>query len=259
MGRGGAEKIAVQLALRQTKDSGIAWLLGESAWESELARIPVQSPLRIRGLIGLPHAISHLAALIRREKPDILHSHLAHANVAARWAARLAGYSGRIVSTEHNLGFHGNSSRLLMRLDARTSARCDAVVAISQAVRRHRERAGWPPDRIRVIYNGVSIPQHASAPDFGRIVTLGMVGRLHAEKGPDLFVEVVEELDSVRGILLTHGLDRLGFERSVHASPARDRIQIDRESTADDLIRSVDIALVPSRLEGLGLAALEAM
>src|SRR5687767_1525926 len=113
MGRGGAEKVAVQLALASPSQSGVAWLSGESAWDSELRPVPVRMPLRMNGLSGLPGAVSRLAALIRQMQPEVLHSHLSHANVAARWAARLARYAGPVISTEHNLGFYGGASRFL--------------------------------------------------------------------------------------------------------------------------------------------------
>ncbi len=259
MERGGAEKIAVQLAAAAPSDSAISWLSGESAWVAETMQIREKAPLRMNGLLGFPGAISRLAALIRRNRPDVLHSHLSHANVAARWAARISRYAGPVVSTEHNLGFYRDASGWLLRLDARTSRRCAAVAAISGAVKRHRQSAGWQADRIRVIYNGVSLPAAPTAPELKNPVMLGMVGRLHPEKGPDLFLDVLERLDSVGGILLTHGPDKMAVEARIQQSTARARIQIDRTLTANELFRSVDIALVPSRLEGLGLAALEAM
>ena len=259
MRRGGAEKIAVQLATASPNDSAIVWLSGECAWDTELRRIRMSAPLRMNGLRGLPKAVSALSALIRREHPDVLHSHLSHANVAARWAARIAGYRGPIVSTEHNLGFYGGGWRFLTSLDARTSRRCRAVVAISHAVRHHRESAGWAAETLRVIYNGVPLPAEPTTPRMGHPITLAMVGRLHPEKGSDLFVDIIERLDSVRGVLLTHGPDSISLETRIAQSSARERIEIQRTLTTDELFGSVDVALSPSRMEGLGLAALEAM
>ena len=260
MGRGGAEKVAVQLSRDLGGSASLAWLSGTSEWDAELQGCcGRQSPLGIARLADLPPAVAKLSRFIRTENPDILHTHLSHAAIAARWAARRAGFRGSLISTEHNLGFYGRSGRLLMRLDRRSSRGCRAVAAISEAVRNHRVYAGWPAAKLRVIHNGVELPKEIGSPRFDSPLRLGMVGRLHPEKGPDVFVEVVRAVAEAEGTIITRGDDLMGLEKEIERSSVGHRVRIDRTSTPEELFSRADIVLVPSRMEGLGLAALEAM
>ena len=90
--KGGAEKVATQLSYPRDDRAAIAWLKGPNAWEEALDGSRVQlNPLGMRGLQDLPRAVSRLTQIIRRFKPDVVHTHLVHAHVVGRWAARRAG------------------------------------------------------------------------------------------------------------------------------------------------------------------------
>src|SRR3954469_9207741 len=88
LGVGGAERQIVALSHRfQALGSSIAVVTliqpGPLKEEMTKANIPVYSLEMKRGIPG-PGAIFKLAKIVRREKPDVVHAHMFHANILAR-------------------------------------------------------------------------------------------------------------------------------------------------------------------------------
>ena len=102
---------------------------------------------------------------VRAERPDLLHTHLVHADVYGAIAARALGIP--LVSTRHNddrylLG----PFRYVDRAFARPARR---LIAISDAVRRFLERAGYDPAKLVTIRYGLDeLPATPSAADARR-------------------------------------------------------------------------------------------
>src|SRR5439155_4899530 len=95
-----------------------------------------------------------LLAVMRAWRPDVVHSHLAIAGVVARPCARRTGVP-HLVSTLHNLtDWEERAWDPVRLLDRRTLRWCDAVVAVSEAIRAAAARrdAGLAA-RIHVIRN----------------------------------------------------------------------------------------------------------
>ena len=98
---------------------------------------------------------------VRAERPDLVHTHLVHADVYGGVAARLLGIPS--VSTRHNddrylLG----PFRYVDRAFARPARR---LIAISDAVRRFLEHAGHDPAKLVTIRYGLDeLPAAPSEP-----------------------------------------------------------------------------------------------
>lgn len=130
------------------------------------------------------------------------------------------------------------------------------------------QRHGADPASIYVIPHGIELPAdaaadpHALPPESRGKVIVGFFGRLSEEKGPDLFVEIARRLagrgdlyfvmtgegperEKVMSQIRKHGLERCiyapGFVREVLP-----------------LMRSADMVVLPSRIDGMPLAVLEA-
>lgn len=122
--------------------------------------VPEWSPLRER----FPGRIERLsAAALRRcaKEFDLVHAHDAKAHTMAA----LAGISPLIVS--RRVGFpvkQGIASRWKY-------ARADRYFAVSKFVAGRLQEAGVPSEKIRVIYDGVPVPEPAN-PQRGRVVAL---------------------------------------------------------------------------------------
>lgn len=109
---------------------------------------------------GFRASVSTLRMNIKRLRPDVVHSHLAYADVVA--AAAVIGLKTRLVTTEHGIAgddavYHGSvwrsrSKALMHRVRLR---RADIVIAVSEATR-DTMLAKWKPKQpVHVIPNGV--------------------------------------------------------------------------------------------------------
>ena len=163
LARGGAETQVARLAIELRSrgwDVSIVSLLPPSCFVDELAavRVPVVAP----GLRRLPFILARL-------RPQILHCHMFHANVAGR-LCRLAVPVPVVISTIHSMK---ESARGLRHARARdwvyrlTDGLVDVNVFVSQAAAgRHLEARAMPPRKAQIIGNGVDLQRFR--PDAGR-------------------------------------------------------------------------------------------
>ncbi|MGE5691139.1 MAG: glycosyltransferase [Pseudomonadota bacterium] len=234
---------------------------GAARFVAELAArdVPTQR-LRLR-LDADPVAFSRLVALLRRERPTIVHTHLVHADLLGLPAAALARVPVR-VSTKH--GF--NAFRLRRgfgTLDRAAARLADVQIAISRGLAVHLAAVeGFDAAAFEVVHYGIAAgPEAPPPPDEPRLLA---VGRLIPIKGLDTLLRALAAARAaVPGVTLALAgsgplepeLRRLSRELGLgdavgflgHVAP------IGRE-----LERALAV-VVPSRGEGFGMVALEAM
>jgi glycosyltransferase involved in cell wall biosynthesis len=202
--------------------------------------------------------------LARRFRPDVLHAHWwLPAGVCALLASRLLRLP--LVVTLHGTDVHLLRHPLLRRLALLVLRRAALVVVVSEDLQRLAvESLGLPPEQVAVLRMPVArVPSPAPVPDGGP-VRLVAAGRLSVEKGFDVLLEAV-------GLALQDGLDvRLDLvgsgpehdRLSALAAGLAGRVQMVPAQPRDALWKRMDAAqvlVVPSRREGLGLVALEAI
>jgi glycosyltransferase involved in cell wall biosynthesis len=112
-----------------------------------------------------PRGLLQLARLVRSWRPDLVHSHMVHANLMAR-ALRLVAPVPALVSTIHNI-YEGGP--VLMAAYRLTNGLADHMTIISRAAadRFIRERI-VPRDRLRVVPNGVDPEPYRQVPPEAR-------------------------------------------------------------------------------------------
>ena len=144
-----------------------------------------------------PSLTGKLARVLRRLKPDIVHT---HSSVTGRIAARRAGVK-TVVMTKHSSDL---PVRALRMFPLKTLARLhfaltlDAAIATDDSAALSMIKGGVPEKKITVIYNGVNPLKKATdeetdrlradigIPPHGKVV--GFFGRLEKEKGADDFL-----------------------------------------------------------------------
>jgi L-malate glycosyltransferase len=276
LGIGGAERLVVSAARGLSAprfEHAICCLAerGPLAAEAEAAAVPVFCVDEFPGLRH-PFAFARLIRIIRAFRPTIVHTHLQSANLYGRLAARLARVPV-VVATEHNV-YVGKARRYILveRFLARIT---DAMIAVSGPVRQFLSaQLAVPPSTIRIIHNGVALspptPQglaelrerlrtHCAA-----AIRLGTVASLTAKKGHEVLLKAVARL-SGNGIVCSlvvagEGPDRrrlellseqLGVSTQVHF--------LGHVPHPADVLDAIDVFVLPSLVEGLPLALLEAM
>jgi len=134
--------------------------LGPMGLEAQRAGIPTES-LDMRRGVPDPRGLVRLVRLVRAWRPDVVHSHMVHANLMAR-VLRVITPVPVMVSTIHNI-YEGG--RLRMAAYRLTNALVDHVTIVSQAAadRFVRERI-VPESLLTVIPNGVDTEQFRRIP-----------------------------------------------------------------------------------------------
>jgi glycosyltransferase involved in cell wall biosynthesis len=198
-----------------------------------------------------------LARTLRAARPDLVHTHLVHADVYGAFAPGL-----RVVSTKHNPDpFRQGPFRFVERLLARRASR---VIAISEAVRRFNvEQVGLPAEKVEVVHYGLDeLPRawEENPPLELRDPLLLAVCRLAPQKGLETAVRALRSLPGATLLVLGEGPDRAALEALADSVGVRDRLLLPgRVGDVAAFYRRAAVVVHPARWEGFGLAMLEAM
>jgi glycosyltransferase involved in cell wall biosynthesis len=146
--------------------------------------------------------------------------------------------------------------------------RVDGVVAISRAIGDLLTSAGVKQDRIRYIASGIDPEKFAPAVDsrIGAtgIFTVGCLGALEERKGHRYLLEAAALLKArglrVRYEIAGQGRRRAGLEAEVARLGLDEQVRfLGFVTDTAEFLAGVDLLVMPSLQEGLGVAALEAM
>lgn len=218
-----------------------------------------------RGLLRSMTAFARLFTLLRRMKPDLVHTLCLRADVMGRMAARLTGVPRVIGSLR--IAERGHALRdLAMRL---TSSAADVHVAVSQALAREAvDRYGIHPRRVRCIPNGIDLDRVIDTRPANDLPTggpvIGTLCRPSEQKGTDVLLDAVEILvryhPELRLIVAGSGAEPLRFLHRSKRMGLQDHVFFlgDRKDVGA-LLAAFDVFVLPSRWEGMPNALLEAM
>ena len=213
--------------------------------------------------------LGRLIRLLKKEKVEIIHSHLVNADLWAGIAARCLGI--KHISTLHGIEFRPIGilkQRLGMLLPDKIIAVSDYVAGVCI------EQFKVKTEKVVMIYNGidferfqVKVDTRSKKEELGirdEVIVLATFGRLAPEKGHRYLIEAAAQ---VRGVFknivvliigegeikkrLMQQASRLGIEKEIKFLGERQDIP--------ELLSITDIVILPSLYEGFPLAALEAM
>jgi glycosyltransferase involved in cell wall biosynthesis len=224
-------------------------------------------------------ALWRLARHVRRIRPDLIHSTLTHANVAARIVGRLCRVPV-VTSTatiEIERRWHATAERATRPLDR-------GHIVNSQAVAEHVRRAfHYPSDRIFVVPPSIGLAGGLAAPEAGgrqqpvdtvdraavrRQLGIGKdefavlwAGRLDPVKRIDMVLECAERLraEPFRFLIAGEGPERRKVEQALRRRDAG-RVQwLGWRDDLDAVMTGADVLLFPSLTEGMPNVVLQAM
>jgi glycosyltransferase involved in cell wall biosynthesis len=165
MGMGGADKqllSAAQEMLARGHEVRIVSLtaLGPMGLEARSSGIPTES-LEMPRTVPDPRGLIRLARLVRAWRPDVVHSHMVHANLMARVLRLFVGFPV-LVSTIHNINEGG---RLRMAAYRLTNALVDHMTIVSEAAAdRFVGDRIVPRELLTVVPNGVDTDRFLEVP-----------------------------------------------------------------------------------------------
>jgi glycosyltransferase involved in cell wall biosynthesis len=219
-----------------------------------------------------------LYSVMRRERPDIIHTHSSKAGILGRWAGWAAGVPV-IIHTAHGFGFN-DRQRALVRsfyvwLERVTYYVTTRFVVVSLSNARTGEayrifKAGqWVLCRSAIALDEfmVPAPKRASLAEWGigrDKVVVGMVACFKPQKSPVDFVEiaagVLQERDDVHFVMIGDGELRGEIEDKIAESGIGDNITLlGWRRDMPEVYRNLDVLVLTSLWEGLPRVFAEAM
>lgn len=198
--------------------------------------------------------------------PSVVHIHSTFAGLALRPLLKVMNLRVPVIYCAHGWSFDRQTSllsqRVAMTLERLLAPWCDAIVCISQHEMRIAQDAGIPADKLVHIANGVprEAPQVADqAIDWpANAQRVLFVGRFDRQKGVDILLEALARLQVSTAACLV-GDSVLGDEQELAIPPNVRKAGWLSPSELGAYYASADVLVVPSRWEGFGLIAAEAM
>jgi len=273
LGMGGAENIVVRLAdslAEKNHEITIAYLTGDTIV------LPANPDVSVVSL-GMKSASSFLSAYLKLRRlivaiqPDIVHSHMVHANLLAR-LVRISTRIPKLICTAHSTNEGGFLRMLAYRL---TDQLADITTNVSrEAVMAFEKKLAVPKNKMLAVSNGIDIhkfsPNQTARDRIRTELNIGnksvfiAVGRLFEAKDyPNLlraFAKLTVSYSNVDLWIVGDGplrsdLDKLVKELSISSSVTFFGVRHD----VPNLMNAADFFVLSSVWEGFGLVVAEAM
>jgi glycosyltransferase involved in cell wall biosynthesis len=230
-----------------------------------------------RGRAGYAAVAIRLARYLRRNRIDIVHTHLFDPSVVGLPVSFVARAPHRVM-TRHYSDYHTRiHKRWHVALDRMCTGLSEAVIAVSTHTRDHMmAEEGAPGAKIHVVHNGIDFDRVRLPEPGSRARVRAEVGavdeqlvvvpaRLHPEKGhPQLF----QALASARGRLAHPVVAALAGTGTFEAEYRRQVRDLGIEGMVRflgfrkdicDLMAAADLVVLPSVAEAFGLVVAEAL
>ncbi len=245
---------------------------GELAEEAERNGIRVIGPV-MSGKSDT-RVMPRLVRVMRSGKFNIVHTHMFASNFLGRVAAMLAG-APVIVSTVQLIAEREKWWEIV--LDRALQFKTDMMITSSEAVRRSFIERGIREDKITTIYNGIDFSRFESIDrvearnkirlEFGlddSTFLVGTVARLQRVKGIECLIEaakhVVESVSDARFLIVGDGPQKAKLEYKVKQLDLSSRfIFAGTRGDVPAILSALDLFVLPSLSEALGIAVIEAL
>jgi glycosyltransferase involved in cell wall biosynthesis len=275
---GGAENMLWTFLrqLNRERVQVIVVFFAAGSFEREVASLGVATVVlpveRLRNVLAGLRAVVDLAALLRRERPDVVLNWVAKAHIYGAAAARLAGLGDRLVWWEQGAPNHW-LDRLVTLLPAR-------AIGCSSSFQMNAGGQAWRNKRRFLVQPGTDVPLPRSNKEIDDLrdslrippqrLVIGIVGRLQPWKGQDRVIRAIAQLrdrgHDVHGLIVGGNAHNLspGYESQLHALSRNldlsDRMTFTGQvPRPDPYVQLMDVFVNASVGEPFGIVLLEAM
>jgi glycosyltransferase involved in cell wall biosynthesis len=235
------------------------------------ARMAIRAHLDPGVVRRIQNAISELEGRGSGRSFDLLHAHLPHAELYGERAARAFPGMHFIISRHNDDRFR--RWPLLRPVFAASLRRAERIIAISRAIAGSLTSLEHvPPAKIEVVHYGLAGELFAAGATPGRLRAelglhdeplVGFVGRMVTQKGVEVllraFAEVCRALPAVHLVLAGDGRRMDEMRARAGSLKLANSHFLGWRADIADIMADIDVLAMPSRWEGFGLVALQAM
>ncbi|OGS41346.1 MAG: hypothetical protein A2506_13635 [Elusimicrobia bacterium RIFOXYD12_FULL_66_9] len=273
---GGAEKTLYALATlidpKKHQVVGVVSLKPEGHYAKRLREQGVKVMTMALGRAPRPADARRLAAIIDRERPDIVHAVMYQAIQLCRMAKTRSDTRFKLVSSPR-VNYRSRSWWTLL-VDRWLKERDDLLIAECEASRRFLlKKLGYDPAKVVTIRNGVELAgwppskidrqkKRMELRLSGTDVLIGAIGRLDKQKGFETLVEAMSRLKGspLRCAILGEGPERARLEALVRKHHLEKSVWLlGEKGEIPSWLAAFDLYCLPSLWEGLPNSLLEAM
>jgi glycosyltransferase involved in cell wall biosynthesis len=218
-----------------------------------------------------PRGVVRLARAVHGFRPDVVHSHMVHANLLSR-AARLFCHMPVLVCTAHNTNEGGRWREWMYRVTDRLA---DVTTNVSKAgVERYLRIGAAPAGRMLWVPNGIDVNRFERSPVVRDTVRAALhasgafvflaAGRLERAKGFDVLLQALSlaytQMSNVIVLIAGDGSERVKLDAQASALGLGTELVrfLGVRDDVPDLMAASDAFVLPSRWEGLPMVLLEA-
>ena len=211
----------------------------------------------------------HLRAYFKEVCPDIIHTHLGHADILGVWSAR--NLKCKVFTTMHNIYFKRNFFDLIFfeiyKFLYLRVVKTAQIITISKSVENHvLSRLRVPKNRTHYLMNAIpyiEITKQKSSNE--KRIKLLFVGRLEKQKSIETLLYAISQLKTknlkkeFQLIIVGDGLLRNKLEQLSRKLQIESLVKFEgKKKEINEFYISSDIFILPSIWEGFGIVILEA-
>lgn len=211
-------------------------------------------------------AIRYILKLIKTEKIDVISTHSGRDSLLAGIAGRLSGKKPRIVRTRH----------LALPITSRItySLLPHKVVTVSEYVRQYLIKEGISPEKVLAVPTGIDLTRFDPEKTvdglrqelkLGQdIPIVGTIAILRYRKGHHILLDsvplVAEKIPQAVFVFAGNGPQKENIINKIQSMGISDRIfMLGLRSDIPEILKSIDLFVLPTLQEALGTSFLEAM
>lgn len=256
---GGAERLLVDLITELNKSNHKIFLITLNH-KGELYK---ELPENVQVLTTINPL--KILTFLKKNKPDIFHSHLWRSDFLGIPLAKAAGIK-KIFSTKHNVNYFRGVKKILSPIDALILKQTSTVVTISDAVKKYYLSSGlYKNIDFKTIYNGINLEPYLKIKKTNKMQEpfyFLTVANLIPQKGHLQFLDIISQIDDIdwQWHLVGDGPEKENIMKKINDLGLNEKVILHgKQVNTLTFYQQADLFILPSLWEGFGLVLLEAI
>ncbi|CAH1203808.1 glycosyltransferase [Paenibacillus sp. FSL W8-0426] len=220
-------------------------------------------------------AMKQIYQNIQRIQPDIIHVHSSFAGMLVRGLFFITRRKASVIYCSHGWSFLMDTKQWLKKvyfmIEKILEFKTDCIINVSKRELEQSIRFGMSPFKSKLVYSGISERQRNVSLDHrhseyrsseeSSSIQLLFVGRYDWAKGLDILLDVFQQHQHLQQRITLSVVGEPVLEDDHHLHFSDNVIQIGwvNHEEIDEYYQKCDAVIMPSRWEGFGLTAVEAM